>query len=96
MQVWVLPNGLEHSRFGLIVGRKHGGAVRRNRIKRVLREGFRLSRCDLPNGLDIACAPRVGAKIELDKAIESLVRLTEQLARRSRPNRSVPPATPAR
>jgi ribonuclease P protein component len=31
-------------RFGTVVGRKVGGAVRRNRIKRLLREFFRLNK----------------------------------------------------
>ena len=31
-------------RFGMVVGRKAGGAVRRNRIKRLLREFFRLNK----------------------------------------------------
>ena len=81
LQVWALPNELDHSRLGLIVGRRHGNAVRRNRIKRVLREAFRLSRSRLPCGLDIACAPRVGADIELQATIDSLVRTTRRLAR---------------
>jgi ribonuclease P protein component len=35
-------NGLDHARLGLSVGvRAAGGAVRRNRLKRLLREWFR-------------------------------------------------------
>ena len=79
--IWALPNELEYTRLGLVVGRKHGNAVRRNRIKRVIREAFRLSRSHLPNGLDLACAPRVGAEITLRETIESLARVTERLAR---------------
>ena len=36
-------NGLEHLRLGLSVGRKYGGAVRRNRIKRLVREAVRMN-----------------------------------------------------
>lgn len=37
------PNGLRHHRLGLSVGKRVGGAVARNRVKRLLREAFRLS-----------------------------------------------------
>ena len=82
LQVWALPNHLDHARLGLVVGRQHGNAVRRHRIKRILREAFRLSRENLPTGFDLACAPRVGATIELPEAIESLTRVAKRLARR--------------
>jgi ribonuclease P protein component len=87
LQIWALPNNLDHARLGLIVGRKHGNAVRRHRIKRILREAFRLSRADLPTGLDLACAPRAGATIELPETIESLTRVANQLARKLANNR---------
>ena len=80
LQIWALPNQLDYARLGLVVGRRHGNAVRRNRIKRVLREAFRLSRDRLPSGLDVACAPRVGREIELQGMIESLTKLGRRLA----------------
>ncbi len=81
LQLWVLPNGRPYSRLGLVVGRRHGNAVVRNRLKRILREAFRLSRGELPRGLDIACAPRAGAQLDLPGARESLIRVARRLVR---------------
>ena len=39
--VVVLPNGLTAARLGIVASRKFGGAVARNRGKRVIREVFR-------------------------------------------------------
>jgi len=43
------PNGLEHARLGMAVGiRAAGTAVNRNRVKRIVREAFRVSHRELP------------------------------------------------
>lgn len=53
------PHGLR--RLGLIFSRKLGGAVERNRLKRRLREIFRLNKESLTPSLDILFVPRAGA-----------------------------------
>lgn len=80
--VFGCPNGLAHPRLGLSVSRKLGGAVVRNRWKRLLREAFRLSGTRLPSGIDLVVIPHPGAEPELAGLLESLPRLAERLARR--------------
>ncbi|MHC4090722.1 MAG: ribonuclease P protein component [Planctomycetota bacterium] len=59
--VYVGANNLARSRLGLKVSKRLGGAVQRNRIKRRLREAFRLHQHDLPPGLDVVCIPHDAA-----------------------------------
>ncbi len=59
--VFYRPNGLSETRLGITVPKRLGGAVVRNRIKRRLREIFRLHRQTLPGGWDVVLNPRQGA-----------------------------------
>ena len=45
-------------RVGVSVSKEHGRAVRRTRLKRILREAFRLERPSLPGRYDIVLIPR--------------------------------------
>ena len=56
--VFARPNGLAFCRLGLSVARRVGSAPKRVRIKRLLREAFRLSRSELPAGYDLIVVVR--------------------------------------
>lgn len=82
--VYVAPNGLGHARLGIPVGRKFGNAVRRNRVKRLIREAFRIEQSDLPPGFDFVCIPRSGELGDREQYRQSIRRLTAAAAKRLR------------
>jgi len=62
--VFALPNGLGYPRIGVTTTRKLGGAVVRNRLKRWVREVFRLERHRLgldSSAIDFVVNPRRSA-----------------------------------
>jgi ribonuclease P protein component len=63
--VYSKPNHLPHCRWGLSVSRRVGSAVRRNRIKRMLRESIRLLQEGFPKGYDCVLVVRPHDPISL-------------------------------
>jgi ribonuclease P protein component len=84
--IFGLKNDLAHSRLGLSVSRAVGNAVKRNRIKRLLREAFRLNRRALPAGIDFVIVVRPHATKELADYAELLGRAATSLAAPERPS----------
>jgi ribonuclease P protein component len=58
-------------RLGVTVSRKIGDAVRRNRVKRLVREFFRKNRSELQPALDLLVIARAGAETLSFKDVES-------------------------
>lgn len=86
-----LVNGLEHNRYGFVTGKRLGGAVVRNRLRRRLRESIRI--LATKPGWDVVVSakmPAAGASFqELNRAvIELLTRagiLVQNAAREASP-----------
>jgi ribonuclease P protein component len=85
MTVAVVENGLADTRLGLSVGRAvWRRAVRRNRVRRVFREAFRLEYPRLPPGVDVVVIAAKEVRPELGAARAELVRLSWKAWRRYR------------
>ncbi|WP_373649312.1 ribonuclease P protein component [Schlesneria sp. DSM 10557] len=78
------------TRIGLSVSRKHGGAIVRNRLKRLLREAFRLKQFEIPQGVDLIAIPLAKEKASLEAYQHSLVNVSRRLQRRLDQNSAEP------
>jgi ribonuclease P protein component len=86
MTVFALPNAVGSTRLGITATRRVGGAVHRNRFKRVLRELFRLHRDALGEGLDIVVNAHPGAHLAPFAVLEQeFLNAFARLARRRAP-----------
>ncbi len=83
LTLWALPTQVDFLRLGISIGRHFGNAARRNHIKRLLRESFRLLQHDLPGGYDlvIAVCPHEPLTLaEYQELLMSLVRGADRKA----------------
>lgn len=80
------PNSVGHCRLGLTVTRKVGGAVRRNRVKRRLRDVFRRNQKRLDVALDLVINGRAAVLERKAKQLErDFLQCFDQLTGRGRP-----------
>jgi ribonuclease P protein component len=80
--LYACANNLPHSRLGLSVARKVGSAVRRNKLRRLYREAFRLTKSELPIGLDLVIIPLGEAIPTLDMLLQSFRTLVPKVSKR--------------
>src|SRR5207248_10068726 len=90
--VYACENGLPYLRLGLSVSRKFGKAHARNRLRRLYREAFRLTRHEMPAGLDLVLIPRRPDLPTLEDLKASLRKLVRHAARKLAGERPAPPA----
>lgn len=81
------PNGLPHNRLGLAISRRVGSAVRRNRVKRMIREAFRLEQHDLPTGYDLSVGAKAHERATLDDYRRWLSNAVQKIDRATRGER---------
>ena len=82
--LYARPNSLNKNRLGLTVGTKVGKAVVRNRVRRRMRESYRLREDSLKTGYDLVVVARSAAGNarfkELDRHLASLLKRLGLLA----------------
>ena len=77
-------NDVGETRIGLSVSKKNGNSIARHRIRRLLKEAYRLEQFEVPEGYDLIFIPRPGRNSTVDDFRQSIVNLSKQLDRRLR------------
>jgi ribonuclease P protein component len=68
------------TRMGVTASRKVGGAIVRNRVKRLVREAFRRHRLLFPAGLDVVfIAKKNAVEVEYDQVVREIEKLCRKV-----------------
>ncbi|WP_207719472.1 MULTISPECIES: ribonuclease P protein component [unclassified Clostridium] len=71
--LYIYKNKKDFNRLGIVVSKKVGKSVIRNRIKRLIKESFRLNCCDLKTGYDLIFIARNASNDKKFKYINNSV-----------------------
>src|SRR5690606_5122654 len=74
------PNTLSHNRYGFITAKTLGNAVKRNRVRRLLREAIRLEHPHLKQGYDIVWIARPSS---VGRSFQEIQTIVKDLCRRA-------------
>lgn len=81
--LFALPTAPERPpRLGVTIPRRAGGAVLRNRWKRLIRESYRTQQQSVPTGYDYIIRPKKDARPEWQAVRRSVPRLAQKAVRR--------------
>ena len=72
--MYILENNSDYNRLGISVSKKVGNSVVRHRVKRLIKESYRLHEKMFNSGLDIVVIARSEASLVSYKEINSAVR----------------------
>lgn len=67
-------NRTPYNKLGISVSKKIGGAVERNRAKRIIRAAYRVTEQEMPIGYDIVFSARAGIKDGKSADIERFIK----------------------
>jgi ribonuclease P protein component len=80
----IAPSACTHARLGITVSRQVGGAVRRNRIKRLVREAFRQQRSLFPDATDVVVIAKAGCSASRLQDVQQELAQAENALRAAR------------
>ena len=69
--MFIVENNLDRNRIGISVSKKVGNSVIRHRLKRLIKESYRLNETLFKSGFDIVVVARTTAKDRTYRDIES-------------------------
>ena len=69
--MFIVENNLDKNRIGISVSKKVGNSVIRHRLKRLIKESYRLNEAMFKSGFDIVVVARTTAKDRTYRDIES-------------------------